>query len=152
MAIKGAYGVRWCDGAQENIRSVRSAMKLARAKSGKRFATPTCGPGSYVVRYGAGNQAQTVAECSEKACTPFRTRKAYESPFTPAMATKFFKQQRDLGALPDWWPFGKKPAPRNPMTRTVYMMKTPSGKYVSVRSKPVTAMAGARRRRKRRRR
>jgi hypothetical protein len=56
-----------------------------------------------------------------------------------------------LGALPSWWPFKKKSAPRHPMSRTVYVMKTKSGSYVPVDRPPNATMAGARRRRKRRR-
>ncbi|HEV3059688.1 MAG TPA: hypothetical protein VGY48_15665 [Vicinamibacterales bacterium] len=47
--------------------------------------------------------------------------------------------------------FKKKPAPRHPMTRTVYYARTASGTYKPVDRPPSHAMAGARRRRKRRR-
>lgn len=94
----GTYGVRWCDGSRDGITSVREAMKLARAKSGQRFATGTCGPGSHVVLAVTHKTAKAVAECRERSCTPFRLMSQRKDSYywSPAKATAAFKQQRGL--------------------------------------------------------
>jgi len=94
----GTYGVRWCDGSRDGIKSVREAMKLARAKSSRRFATGTCGPGSHVVLAVTHKTAKAVAECRERSCTPFKlmSQRHETYPWTPARATAAYKQRRGL--------------------------------------------------------
>lgn len=96
----GTYNVFWCDGARVNIPSVREAMAVARRSSSKRFATETCG-GSTVSHNVSTTSAQTVAECSERGCTPFKSMSARDMyaahSWTPAKETAAYKRQRGLG-------------------------------------------------------